>query len=209
MKIRKSKSVVPVYLVGLLWIVYACLFPLYRMADFLIAGILSVLLYFIAAFAIPSFFVNKKYKNIDTGDSGTDEMLITAVDHLERMRLLRNTIVNNNIRKQIEAIENTSHQIIAYIKKYPDKGPKVSRFFSYYLPTTLNLINNYKELEMQEQAGDNRTMGMKKIEDFMNELVIAYRKVIDDLNEDKVMETIIDIEVMDEMLQMDRYIKKL
>lgn len=177
------------------------------MIDFLIAGILSILLYLIAAYVIPTLFVNKKYKNINSGDSYIDDMLISAKDNLDRIRLLRNAISNDNVKKQIGAIENYSHQIIEYIKKYPSKGSKISQFFLYYLPTTVKLIDNYKELEIQGQIGVNQATGMQKIEEFMNELVIAYNKVLDDLNEDKVMETLIDIEVMDKMLQMDQYTK--
>jgi hypothetical protein len=61
---------------------------------------------------------------------------------------------------------------------------------------------------MQGQVGDNHTIGMKKIEEFMNELVVAYHKILDDLCEDKVMETAIDIDVMEKMLQQDEYLKE-
>jgi 5-bromo-4-chloroindolyl phosphate hydrolysis protein len=161
-----------------------------------------------AAFAIPSLSIKKEYKSIDTGDSYTDEMLISTIDNLEKIRLLRNAISNETVRKQIGILENDSLQIMEYIKTHPDKGIKISQFFLYYLPTTVKLINNYKELEKQEQVGVNHTTGMEKIEGFMKELVTAYHKVLDDLYEDKVMETLIDIKVMDEMLHMDKYVEE-
>jgi 5-bromo-4-chloroindolyl phosphate hydrolysis protein len=201
----KSKSVVQFYLIGLLWLAYAFLFPLYRITDYLIVSILSILLFFFSSYIIST---RKGYENINTGDSYIDEMLITAIDNLEKLRLIRNAIGNENLRKQIKDLDNDSHQIIEFVKKYPDRCSKVSQFFLYYLPTTLKLINNYKELEMQGQVGDNHTIGMKKIEEFMNELVVAYHKILDDLCEDKVMETSIDIDVMEKMLQQDEYLKE-
>lgn len=208
MKIIKSKSVVPIYSIGLLWLAYSFFFPLYRMSDYVIVFILSFLLYLLVSFGISSAFAKKGYKNIDTGDSYIDEMLITAMDNLERIRLLQNALWNENIRKQIQSLENDSYKIVEFIKNNPDKSSQASQFFLYYLPTTVKLITNYKELEMQGQVGDNRSMGLQKIESFMNELVTAYHKILDDIYEDKVMETSIDIDVMEKMLQQDRYLKE-
>jgi 5-bromo-4-chloroindolyl phosphate hydrolysis protein len=156
---------------------------------------------------IPTLFPRKGYEGINTKDPYTDEMLITAIDNLEKLRLIRNAIENEKVRKQIQDLDSDTHKIIELIKKYPDKCSKVSQFFLYYLPTTVKLINNYKELEMQGQVGENHSKGMEKMEGFMNELVIAYRKILDDLSEDKVMEASIDIDVMEKMLQQDEYLK--
>jgi 5-bromo-4-chloroindolyl phosphate hydrolysis protein len=162
------------------------------------------MLYVSVAFVIVNFFTKKT--GIDTGDSYTDELLNTALEHLEKIRLLRSAIWNDSLRSQIESLEKDAHQIIEVIKKYPDKMVHISQFFLYYLPSTLKLINNYKELEGEGRAGTNHTAGMEKIEGFMGELVTAYHKVLDDLYKDQVMETSINIEVMEKMLRQDEYL---
>ncbi len=206
MKKIKCKSVFPIYLIGVLWLVYAFLFPLYKISDYMIVLGLSFILYLSASYIINLFFENRG-RYINTGDNYADEQLVTAIGHLDRLRLLRNLIGNDIFRKQVESLENDSYHIIEFIKKYPDKSLKVSQFFLYYLPTTLRLIENYMELENQGQVGNNHIEGMKRMEGFMSELVVAYHQVLDDLCEDEVMEADIDMEVMKKMLQQDNYLE--
>jgi 5-bromo-4-chloroindolyl phosphate hydrolysis protein len=207
-KLIKSKSVIPIYSIGLLWLVYSYFFPLYRISDYFIVSLLSLLLYLAVCLVINTFFVKKEYRSIDTGDAYTDELLVSALDNLEKLRLLRSAIWNDNLRKQVQSLENDSRQIVEFIKSNPDKCLHVSQFFLYYLPATLKLVNNYKELEARGQVGKNHTEGIKKIEDFIGELVTAYHKILDDLCEDKVMETSINIDVIEDMLQQDKYLKE-
>lgn len=208
MKLFKSKSVIPIYAIGVLWLAYAYFFPLYRISDYLIVCGLSIFLYLMAALIINTFFVKEEYKAIDTGDGYVDGLLISAVDNLEKMRLLRNSVWNENFRKHLQSLENDSHQIVEFIKKNPDKCLHVSQFFLYYLPSALKLAENYKELETQGRVGENHTEGLKKIEDFIPELVTAFHKILDDLLEDKVMEASVNIDVIEDMLQKDKYLKE-
>ena len=205
MKKIKYKIVIPFFLIGVLWLVYVNLFPIYRISDYMIVLGLSLILYVSSSYII-NLFIKNKGRYFNTGDDYADEQLGIAFGHLDRMGLLRSMIGNKVFRKQIESLESDSHQIIEFIKKYPDKSSKISQFFLYYLPTTLKLIEDYKELETRGQIGSNHIEGLKRMEEFMGELVVAYHQVLDELCEDKVMETAIDIEVMKKMLQQDNYL---
>ncbi len=195
-------------MIGLIWLAYAFLFPLYRLSDYVIVIILSFIIYLSVSGIINRFFIKEEYKAVDTGDAYIDELLISALDNLTRMKALRHAIQNDGVKNQIESLENDSYQLIGYIKRYPDKYTKVSQFFLYYLPSTLKLINNYQELEGIGQVGENHSSGMKKTEKFLTELVGVYHKVLDDLLKDKVMEASVDMDVMEEMLQKDKYLSE-
>ncbi|MFT4142945.1 MAG: 5-bromo-4-chloroindolyl phosphate hydrolysis family protein [Mobilitalea sp.] len=204
----KSKSVMPIYSVGFLWIIYALLFPLYRLTDYFIVVVLSLFLYLLSAFAVPTLFARKVVKDTNTGDTFLDEMLVEALDNVEKIRLIQNTIWKESIRKYIENMMNDTQRIIEYVKKNPDKSNNVSQFFYYYLPETVKIINSYKELETLGQAEENQSMTILKTEEFMSELVMVYHKILDDVYEDKMLETSINIDVMKKMLQQDSYLKK-
>ena len=45
MKTIKKHSVVPIYLVGLVWLGYSLLFPLYRIMDFVLCGAASLVVF--------------------------------------------------------------------------------------------------------------------------------------------------------------------
>lgn len=206
-KIIKSKSVITVYSVGFLWIMYAILFPLYRLTDYFIVVVLSIFLYLLTVFVIPTLFARKVVKDTNTGDTSLDEMLVEALDNLERLRLKQTYIKEDNIRKHIDSIMGDTQRIIEFVKNNPDRSSNASQFFYYYLPETVKIIASYKELELLGQE-ENQSISIIKMKEFISELVTAYHKILDNVYEDKVMETSINIDVMKKMLQQDSYLKE-
>ncbi len=205
-KIIKSKSVIPIYSVGFLWIIYAILFPLYRLTDYFIVVVLSLFLYLLTSFAMPSLFARKVVKDTNTGDVFLDEMLVEALDNLEKIRLVQNNILKESIRKHIESMIDDTQSIIDFVKNNPDKSSNASQFFYYYLPETVKILNSYKELETFGQAEENQSMSILKMEEFIRGLETAYHKIRDNVYEDKAMETSINMDVMKKMLQQDSYL---
>ncbi len=205
MKITKCKSVIPIYLTGLLWFLYSLMFPLYRLWDYFIVLILSFFLH-LSASVISSRLTQKRYQGIDTGDWNVNDVLLTAVDNLEKMRQIQSTVQNEEIRKQVQSLEDDSRQIVGFIRNNPQKYSKASRFFQYYLPETVKLLHNYAEMEIQVQKAENRSTGLQNIADFLKQLVTVYHKIRDNIYEDKVLESSIDIEVMETMLRQDGYL---
>ncbi|MGL6220284.1 MAG: 5-bromo-4-chloroindolyl phosphate hydrolysis family protein [Lacrimispora sphenoides] len=208
MKITKCKSVIPIYLTGLLWFLYSLMFPLYRLWDYFIVLILSFFLH-LSASVISSRLTKKRYQGIDTGDWNVNDVLLTALDNLEKMRQIQSTIQNEEIRKQVQSLEDDSRQIVGFIRNNPQKYSKASRFFQYYLPETVKLLHNYAEMEIQGQKAENRSTGLQNIADFLKQLVTVYHKIRDNIYEDKVLESSIDIEVMETMLRQDGYLNDL
>ena len=205
MKITKYKSVIPIYLTGLLWFLYSLMFPLYRLWDYLIVLILSIIIH-LSASVISSRLTHKRYHGIDTGDWNLNDVLLTAMANLEKMRQIKSTIQNEEIRIQIQSFEDDSRQIVEFIRNNPKRYSKASRFFQYYLPETVKLLHNYAEMEIQGQNAESRSAGLQNIADFLMQLVTIYHKIRDNIYEDKVLESSIDIEVMETMLRQDGYL---
>ena len=206
MKIFKSRSVLPIYSVGLVWLAYALLFPLYRMADYAGAALISAVAYILVSYLVTALGINK-YQNVDTGDSSTDEMIIGALKNVERMRLLRNSIQNEKARSAIQDLEQTAGLIIEHIRSNRDKASKVSQFFLYYLPTTVTLLERYKQMELPGQTGEHLRDGKQELEEFLDKLVEAYHSILDQLFGDHAMGISIDIDVLEQMLRQDNYLK--
>ena len=49
----------------------------------------------------------------------------------------------------IKEIDSTVEKIIKTIESKPEKYKKSEKFFSYYLPVTINILNRYDEIENQ------------------------------------------------------------
>ncbi len=203
----KSKSVIPIYLIGLVWLTYSILFPLYRVQDFLIAAMLSGIVFFIGTYVISMRDKKKGMGYIDTGDRELDEMLETAVKHLNRLKFLSQNMSNVNMAEQVKQLEAVSAKIIELVRNEPNKASKASQFFDYYLPAAVKILNAYKEFEIGGQAGKNLAFSISEIETFMVKLTEAFHNILDGLYKDKTMEISIDMEVMETMLKQDQYLE--
>ncbi len=207
MKIFKSRSVLPIYTVGLVWLAYALLFPLYRMADYAGAALISAIAYILVSYLVTALGINK-YQNVDTGDPNTDEMIIGALKNVERMRLVRNSIQNEKARSAIQDLEQTAGLILEHIRSNREKASKVSQFFLYYLPTTVTLLARYQQMELPGQTGNHLREGKQELEEFLDKLVEAYHNILDQLFGDHAMGVSIDIDVLEQMLRQDNYLKR-
>ena len=74
---------------------------------------------------------------------------------------------------------------------------------SYYLPTTLKLLNTYAELAEQSVRGQNITATMTKIESMMDTIVVAFEKQLDSLFGAEALDISTDITVMENMLHRE------
>ena len=74
---------------------------------------------------------------------------------------------------------------------------------SYYLPTTLKLVQAYCEFDQQSVAGENVAAAKKEIEDTLDTINTAFANLLDSLFEDAVMDVSTDISVLETMLKQE------
>lgn len=213
LKEKTKPSVAPIYAVGLTFLVYALLFPLYRIMDFLLAAVLAVLVCIVVSrIAKPRIVIveearkvepPKPPEKINTGNSELDEVLTSAMTYMNELTALDVAITNERIDKPVQELVCICRQIFDYIRKHPVKVRQLRQFMDYYLPTTINLLKNYDELSRERVKGDNIKKTMTRIEDTMFTIVEAFRKELDDLYQDRAIDISVDIEVMQKMMEQE------
>ena len=119
------------------------------------------------------------------------------------MRALNVRIQDKTISEQIDRLEQLSDNIFTHVKKNPDKLPQIRKFMSYYLPTTLKLLNTYADLAEQSVKGQNITATMNKIEAMMDTIVVAFEKQLDSLFGAEALDISTDITVLENMLHRE------
>ena len=207
MREMKVKSVIPIYLIGLVWILCALIFPMYRWFDFIIALGISAIVYRITSRLIPYriILVESKPEPINTGNSEVDEVLTTGTAYMSELNTLNLAISNTKINKQVDEMMRISKSIFDFITKNPTKVRQIRQFMNYYLPTAIKLLNNYNEFRNQGAKGENISSAMIKIEEVLDTIVVAFSKVLDNLFMDKALDTSVDIEVLEKMIKEEGF----
>ena len=208
---RVKHSVVPIYLVGAVWLVFGAFFSLHRVTDYVICAVVSA-----AAFVVgKAIFPDKTYeipeekqekkeeKPKTTGNPDIDKLIVERDKALGEMRRLNEAIKDEKISAQIDHLEDVTRKIIDLVVAQPKKLSQIRKFMNYYLPTTLKILNAYDRMDSAGISGDNITTTKQKVEDMMDTIVKAYDKQLDALYGEEALDISTDITVMETMLAQE------
>ncbi len=124
---------------------------------------------------------------------------------LRRIRELNDDIDDAEVSKKIDQIEALTRKIFALVEEKPEMEAQIGSFLSYYLPTTLKLLNSYAYFEDQGVRGENIDTGMKNIEETLDMLVDGYKTQLDKLFESDTLDVATDINVLEQMMKADGF----
>lgn len=222
----KKRSVLPIYAIALVWILFTLLHPLYRVSDYVSVILLSA----VAFIVVKGIFPTVEYEMPDpqpepeeptdekeeeaqdapsekdddepasTGNAKIDALIQEKDRALGEMRRLNDAIEDEEISQRIDQLEETTGKIIDQVVAQPEKLPQIRKFMNYYLPTTLKLLNAYDRMGAAGVSGENIDGTMNKIETMMDTIVMAFHKQLDALFRDEAMDIASDITVMENLL---------
>ena len=226
----KKKSVLPIYLVGVTWLGWAIFLPLYRPTHYIMAALVSAIVYFVGKMIWPDrgFELEDEpepeqtarpepertepepqqppraeEKTASTGDPAIDALITERDRAISEMRRLNDTIEDEAISAQIDHLEAVTGKIIGAVVDKPSKLPQLRRFLNYYLPTTLKLLNAYDRMDAAGVSGANIDGTKGKIEEIMGTICKAFDKQLDALYGEEALDISTDITVLENMLAQE------
>ena len=119
---------------------------------------------------------------------------------LAEMQRLDDNIQDEKISADIQKLREICGKIFEQVKTDPSKLPQIRKFMSYYLPTTLKLLNSYDRMGAQGISGENINATMDKVESMMDTIVKAFEKQLDSLFGAEAMDISTDITVLETMM---------
>lgn len=200
MKKIVHKSAVPIYAAAVVWVLYALLFPLYRIPHFLVAAAASAVVYAIASGLCKDVVEEVPEEPETTGNAALDEMLADGDKAIKEMVRLDKNIADAAISAQIVRLEELSDKILTEVRHNPDKLPQIRKFMNYYLPTTLKLLNAYDRMSQQGVDGENITGTIERVKNMMGTIVTAFEKQLDSLFGDQALDISTDVTVLENMM---------
>lgn len=201
--IKLVKSPVPYISVGLFWVLWVFLFPLYLWYHFVVAGFLSVAVYFITGRLFPAKQVKipRKHRIELSGDEDVDRQIKNARDHIKKAEASVRIIetINKSLADDSTHLISSGVRILSYISKNPDRASLVRRFLNYYLPTLEKLLESYIEFKMHNTAPQT----VAEIEQTVPTMKEVFQKQIDKLLMDRELDISTDIDVLESKLAGD------
>lgn len=122
---------------------------------------------------------------------------------IRRLRKLNDDIPGQEISNKLYRLEDICTRIFMHIERNPEKLPDIRKLMSYYLPTTLKLVEQYREFDRQPVNGENIVASKKEIEDMLDDINGAFEKMYDKLFAEEAMDVSTDISVLSTMLAQE------
>lgn len=140
---------------------------------------------------------NAKYDNLDPDikrarDEGREFVL--------KIKKANDEIEAEEISVKLYKLQKVTEKIFKYVEQNPKKLTEIRKFSEYFLPTTLKLIDTYKNLDCEPIEVENISKMKLEIEETLDTINIAFENLLDSLFEDIAMDISTDISVLETML---------
>lgn len=129
-------------------------------------------------------------------------------EYIREMKAVNAQLGGSEMSQKLDRLEQVTSKIFMYVESNPHKLPEIRKFMDYYLPTTLKLMNAYKEFEGQQFEGNVLTNAKEEISQTFDTINEAFENLFDSMFEDAAMDISTDISVLETMLAQEGLTKR-
>ena len=122
---------------------------------------------------------------------------------MKDIKAANDALPEEGISNKLDRLEEVTSKIFACVQQNPSQLPELKKFMEYYMPTTLKLVNAYKEFDEQPIQGENITTAKKEILKTLDTINYAFEKLLDSLFREAAMDVSTDISVLNTLLAQE------
>lgn len=142
-----------------------------------------------------------------TGNEHVDEVIAKGQDALRQIREANNEIRDPQLTEQLYGLENKCTQIFRTVSEAPDKVGQIRKFMSYYLPTTLKMLNSYRVMQNRGISASELAKHRDTMRHGLDMIDTACQKQLDNLYKEDMLDISTDIDVLEQMLKRDGFVE--
>ena len=211
---KKQRSTAPIYTFAILWLIMCTVTPVFKLGWLIAAVVIAG-----AGAYLAGRRAGKKAANVTAAAEETekaksaqavsekksygseiDPIIEEGNRALSEMGRLYMSIKDPEIRQKINEIMRITDKITQDAIADPSDIPQIKKFQSYYIPTTIKLLNAYDRMSAQGIQGENLDKTMKSITEMLDTAIEAYKNLLDSLFANQALDIETDIDVMNKML---------
>lgn len=146
-----------------------------------------------------------KEGNQENRTEGLEQMMAQGRNYTRILREANEAIPGEVISAKIARLETVIRKIFESVERHPEQMEEMEKFMDYYLPTTVKLVNAYRDFDQVEIEGENIVSAKHEIEETLDTINRAFERLLDDLYQDAVMDITTDASVLQTMLEKDGF----
>jgi 5-bromo-4-chloroindolyl phosphate hydrolysis protein len=168
------------------------------------AGIGPSLLVAAVSYAVGFFFLFKvKKPEVLAGESTLKAALQEGGRKLAEIQGLEKRIRKSSMTAQIRDIEGIISKVLAKIEHDPARLKQAHQFLTYYLDSTINILNKYVELSAQNVEDEDIRKSLAKVETMLQTIRDAFEKQLGRLLSDDAMDLDAELATLEQTIKME------
>ena len=120
--------------------------------------------------------------------------------YLNKIKEANDNLPGEVISAKLYELENVINRILEEVRKQPESAGELRKLMNYYLPTTWKLLDAYQEVENQPVKTQQMIETQKEIEDTLDTINDAFKRLLDQLFMKKAWDISTDISALNSML---------
>jgi 5-bromo-4-chloroindolyl phosphate hydrolysis protein len=146
---------------------------------------------------------DEKQQAIRALDPQVKEVLDQGNSYLTTIHSANDAIEDPVVSQKLSRMEGIVRHIFEEVQARPALAANLSMFMNYYLPTTVKLLDAYRDLVAQPVQGEHITAARREIEGSLDTINDAFESLLDGFFRDKALDVSSDISVMKTMMKQD------
>jgi len=156
------------------------------------------------AFGASELLLNDKSKDdIKIQKANVKYIIKKAKKQIRDIKYYQKRVEGTKFRQTISSICKTCNKIIDVVESKPSTYNKISNFFDYYLPYTLNTLKKYDDIENQSLSSAESKTFMATTKDSFCKIDNALKKMLDNLYSKDIDNANAEMKVLDMMLNSE------
>lgn len=122
---------------------------------------------------------------------------------IEQIRAVNDALPEEEISARLSDLEHVTGKIFGYVEQHPEKLPQIRRFMNYYLPTTLKVMEAYRELDSRGSGLDEVEKTKQEIKQALGNINLAFENLFYSLLQNDMLHVSADISALETMLAQE------
>ncbi len=109
------------------------------------------------------------------------------------------------VQRYLRSINSTTAKIISTVSKNKNKIKQTQKFWTYYLPITVGIVQKYDEIENQRLSSKDAKDFFEKSRETLEEIDKSFKKILNNLYESDIENATADMKVLNTILKSDGF----
>lgn len=164
----------------------------------------------VIAFIGGMFLFGSKLKKNQMEFSGLDmdSQLVASVikegeERLKKIRQLSFKINDRRTKEKVDKIIDVTERIFDDIKKDPKDAKPAKKFLTYYLDSTVNILEKYIDISSKRLSSPEINATLTKVETILDTIVEAFEKLLEKLLENDIIDLDTEISVLESTIKSE------